>query len=165
MSKANRVKKKNHISGESVALAFVGVGLFWAYLMPELFGVATPYISAPFILFGFAGFMTEMQKRFKGSEFRWDNGGVGLLLAVIAGWLLSVVYTGLGGFWRGLVCLLLSVMLLFGVAAILDFIVSIFEYFVRRRHGVANRLTGLLKFVALMASTAAAVYATLSQII
>lgn len=164
MSKENKTTSSS-LSGESVALAFVGLGGLWAYGMPDLFGVATPYISAALILFGFAGFMTELQKRFKGGQFRWANGGIGLIVGVVSGYLAYISYIGLEGFWRGLAIVPLSFLILLAIAAMIDFIISIFEYLVQKQEGVANRLTGLLKFTALTASTVAAVYASLSQIL
>jgi|GEM_PF-3957534 len=158
-------KQSSNLSGESIGLAFVGIGLLWAYLMPATLGIATPYLAATFILLGFAGFMVELQKRFKNSKFRWDNGGIGLLVGVIPGWLLYISYTQLTGWVRSLACMILSALLLIGLAAIIDFIVSIFEYFVQRQDNISGKLTGLLKFVALAASTIAAVYASLSQVI
>ena len=164
MAKQSIRAQSTSISGEGVALAFVGIGLLWAYLLPQIFGVATPYVSAGFILFGFAGFMVALQNRFKDSQFRWINGGVGLIVGVVPGWLLFVMYNSLDGFWRGLVCLVLSAILLLGIAAMLDFIVSIFEYFVQRKDKFGEKLVGFVKFIALVASTVAAVYATLSQL-
>ena len=166
MNKDNKtVQKQSTMSGEGIALSFVGIGLLWAYLMPSLFGTATPYVAAAFILLGFAGFMTEIQKRFKDGQFRWSNGGVGLVLGAIPGWLLYVSYTNLEGWIRSVVCLLLSIILLLALAAVIDFLISIFEYFVQRQDNITGRLTGILKFIALTASTVAAVYASLSQII
>lgn len=161
----SKSEKTNKMSGESIALAFVGIGLLWAYLMPHIFGVGTPYLAAICILFGFAGFMVSLQGRMKDSALRWDNGGVGLIVGVVAWWLLFLAYDGLDGFWRGLICLALSVVLLIGVAAIFDFGVSVFEYLVQRKSDISGKAIGFVKFVALVASTAAAVYATLSQVI
>lgn len=163
MSKSQNTKTS--ISGESVALSFVGVGLLWAYLMPQLFGATTSYIAAIFVLFGFTGFMVEVQKRFKDGHSRWDNGGIGILLGSILGWLLYVSYTNTDGWIRGILCLALSIALLFAIAAVMDFVVSIFEYLVRRQESVAAKLTGLMKFATLTASTIAAVYVSLSQVI
>lgn len=162
---SKKEQSNNNISGEGVALAFVGIGLLWAYLLSQIFGTLTPYIAAAFILFGFAGFMVSLQGRFKDNSLRWTNGGVGLIVGVVPGWLMFVAYNGLHGFWRGLVCLVLSAVLLIGAAAIIDFVVSIFEYFVQQKANLTGKLTGLVKFIALIVSTAAAVYATLSQVI
>lgn len=155
----------SNISGESVGLAFVGVGLLWAYLFPHIFEAWTPYVSAGFILFGFAGFMISLQNRFKDNSLRWTNGGVGMIVGTIPGWLLFIAYNGLQGFWRALICFLLSAVLLIGVVAIIDFVVSIFEYFVQQKADLPSKITGLLKFMTLVTSTAAAVYAALSQVI
>lgn len=165
MVKQPTPKQTTSISGESIGLAFVGVGLLWAYLLPQVFSAATPYVSAACILFGFAGFMVSLQSRFKDSQVRWINGAVGLVVGVVPGWLLFVAYNGLDGFWRGAICLVLSFVLLLGAAAFFDFLVSIFEYFVQRNDDFGSKLSGFVKFIALVASTIAAVYATLNQLL
>jgi hypothetical protein len=156
---------KNSISGLSVAGAFVALGVTYAYFTKDVFGEYTPYIAAALILLGFTAAMMELQKLLKDFTFRFDNGGVGLLLGVPGIWLTYLAYVNTTGFWRIVFVVGTSAMLLIAFAGMIDFFISVFESLTRREKGKAVNYTGLLKFLTLLASTVGVIYSTLRLLI
>lgn len=158
-------KKSNTINGESIGLGIMALGIMYAYALPDLFGAANPYIAAVFILVGFAGLMTEMAKRLAGKDIHTDNGGIGLLVGVPSVWATYYAYTHFSFWWRIVSILALSILIIVAVAAIFDFIITLFAYLVGHSKGFSDRFVGVVKFLAIIASSVAAVIASLSQVL
>lgn len=161
MAKAQ--EKSTSISGESIGIALILLGLAYSYWVTNAFGFVTSYIAAACILFGIAGLMTELQKKTT-ANLRWTNGGMGVLLGALSAWLMNLAYTHWTGFWLVLAMIVTSFFLVLSFAAIVDFILSIFEYLVKKGN-LAQSITGFLKFLAVIATASAAIFTALNQLL
>ena len=156
--------KTNSLSGISVALGFVVLGFMFAYWLTKVYGGGTKYVAAFLILVGVVGFFIEVQKKITNKSFRFDNGGVGLLLLIPSAYVAYLAYNHWTGASRAVVVTIAAVVMLIGLMAFIDLIISIFEELVKT-DGLKGQVIGLLQFIVLIVTSAAAIFAAIKQIL
>lgn len=157
-------KSNNSLSGISIGLGFVGVGLIFGYWFSDLYGSATPYVAATLIIFGLVGFLVELQKKLTSKNFRFDNGGLGLILLAPSLFFSYLIYENWVGPTRSILISLLALLMLMGLMAVLDLFVSIFEELVKSKD-IKGKVIGLLQFLAVCATAFAAIFAAVNNIV
>ena len=161
---SKKEKSKSDLSGESIALGLLSAGLLVAYVFPEAFDNATQIIAAALIVVGIGAFIFEIQKRLNGTGMRFENGGLGLMVGIVSFWIMSLAYSNLNGIWKYLAVSLTLFFLTVGIMATIDFFVSVFETLISRARGWKDIFMGMLKFLALLASTLASIAAAWQQL-
>lgn len=154
----------NSLSGISVALGFVALGFMFAYWLTEVYGGATKYVAAFLILVGVVGFFIEIQKKITSKSFRFDNGGVGLLLLIPSTYAAYLAYNNWTGLARGAAVTVAGIVMLIGFMALIDLIISIFEELVKTDN-LKGQVIGFLQFIVLIVTSAAAIFAAIKQIL
>lgn len=155
-------KKTEALSGLSIALGFVALGVLFGYWLKDTYASATRYVAAGLILFGVVFFLIEMQKRITNHNVRIENAGVGLLLLVPGVYGAYMINVHTSGWGRGVLGSLVAIVVLIGFMAFIDLIVSIFEQLVKSDN-IKLQIIGFLKFVTLLLTSAAGVFAALQQ--
>ena len=155
-------QSKKSLSGISIALAFIALGLLYSTFFVEAFTSWTKYISGLLFLIGAAGLMIELQKLLKNLDVRLENGGVGILVLapslVGAQW----TYVNAEGLVRTGIMLFLLVPLLLGLSAVIDLVVSIIES-VSQTKSFVQSLLKILQYSTLLLSAIASFLAAINQ--
>lgn len=155
-------QSKKSLSGISIALAFIALGILYSVFFVEAFTSWTRYISGLLFLFGAAGLMFELQKLLKDLDVRLENGGVGVLVLVPSLVGAQWTYVNVDGPFRSGIMLVLLVPLLLGLSAVIDLVVSITENMSRAK-SVMQSLLEMLKYLTLLLSAIASFLAAINQ--
>lgn len=161
---AKSTSNTSSLSGLGVAFGFIPAGILLGYWLTEAYGSATKYIAALLILIGLTGFFIELSNRFAKGSLRFDNLGIALFLLLPSLYGMYLVYEHTEGWWRGSLITVLGFLVLIGFMAVGDFIVSIFEALVKVKDR-KGMLVGLLKFIAIIASSLATIFAAAQQLV
>lgn len=79
---------QNSLSGISVGVGILIVGLILAFWLQDVLGVVTPFVAGACLFIGVAGSVIELAKVIDAKILGWDNAGLGIVLAVPALWIL-----------------------------------------------------------------------------